>query len=58
MPNTQQPSFDREASLEELAGVGKKSRIDQRLADTHVTPVWYPEGEHDHVERILELLLD
>jgi len=25
MPNTQQPSFDHEASLEALAGVGKKS---------------------------------
>ena len=37
MPNTQQPSFDHEASLEELAGVGKKSRIDQRLADAHIT---------------------
>jgi hypothetical protein len=35
-----------------------KSVIDQRLADCHITPLWYPEGEHDHVERILELLLD
>jgi len=32
--------------------------IDQRLADAHITPLWYPEGEHEHVEQILELLLD
>ena len=32
--------------------------IDQRLADAHITPLWYPEGEHEHVEQMLELLLD
>jgi hypothetical protein len=32
--------------------------IDQRLANAHITPLWYPDGEHDHVEQILELLLD
>jgi hypothetical protein len=32
--------------------------IDRRLADCHITPLWYPEGEHDYVERILELLMD
>ena len=58
MPNTQQSSFDHEAILEERAGASKKSRIDQRLADAHITPLWYPEGEHDHVAWILELLLD
>jgi hypothetical protein len=36
----------------------KKTNIDQRLADAHITPLWYPEGEHEHVEQILELLLD
>jgi hypothetical protein len=35
-----------------------KRAIDQRLADAHITPLWYPEGEHEYVERILELLLD
>ncbi len=35
-----------------------KRVIDQRLADCHITPLWYPEGEHDYVERILQLLLD
>ena len=32
--------------------------IDQRFADCHITPLWYPEGEHNYVERILQLLLD
>lgn len=36
----------------------KKRSIDEHLASAHITPLWYPEGEHDHVERILELLLD
>jgi hypothetical protein len=36
----------------------KKRSIDQRLADSHITPLWYPDGEHDCVEQILELLLD
>lgn len=38
--------------------VENKRTIDQRLADAHITPLWYPEGEHEHVEQILELLLD
>lgn len=40
------------------ADAEKKRVIDQRLADAHITPLWYPEGEHEHVEQILELLLD
>lgn len=36
----------------------KKRILDQRLADAHITPLWYPDGEHEHVEQILELLLD
>jgi len=36
----------------------KKRRSAQRLADAHISPLWYPEGEHDHVEEILRLLLD
>lgn len=36
----------------------KKSIIDQRLANAHITPLWYPEGEHGYVEQILSLLLD
>jgi hypothetical protein len=36
----------------------KRQTIDQRLADAHITPLWYPVGEHGFVEQILELLLD
>lgn len=32
--------------------------IDRRLADAHISPLWYPEGEHDLVEEILQLILD
>ena len=36
----------------------KRREIDQRLADAHITPLWYPDREHDHVEQILQLLLE
>lgn len=36
----------------------KGRAIDQRLADAHITPLWYPDGEHDCVEQILNLLLE
>lgn len=32
--------------------------INQRLADCHITPIWYPEEEYGKVQEILELLLD
>lgn len=40
------------------ADQAQRQVIDQRLADAHITPLWYPEGEYEHVEQILELLLD
>lgn len=40
------------------ADAGKKQIIDQRLADAHITPLWYPEGEHGCVEEILQLILE
>lgn len=40
------------------ADADKKRMIDQRLADAHITSLWYPEGEHNHVEEILQLLLE
>jgi hypothetical protein len=40
------------------ADSAQRQTIDQRLADAHITPIWYPEGEHEHVHQILELLLD
>lgn len=36
----------------------KKRNMEQRLAGAHITSLWYPEGEHEHVEEILQLLLD
>jgi hypothetical protein len=36
----------------------KKVAIERRLAEAHITPLWYPEGEHQHVEQILELILE
>jgi hypothetical protein len=33
MPNLPQPSFDHEATLEELAGVGKNHRFDEIIDD-------------------------
>jgi hypothetical protein len=46
------------AILASPADSDKKRTIDQRLADAHITPLWYPEGEHNHVEEILQLLLE
>lgn len=40
------------------ADADKRRVIDQRLADAHITPLWYPEDEHEHVEQILQLLLE
>jgi len=40
------------------ANTAQRQVIDQRLADAHITPLWYPEGEHEYVEQILELLRD
>jgi hypothetical protein len=39
-------------------GVLKRKVVEDRLADAHITPLWYPEGEHELVEQILELLID
>ena len=36
----------------------RRRTINRRLGDANITPLWYPEGEHEHVEQMLELLLD
>lgn len=46
------------AILASPADASKKRIIDQRLADAHITPLWYPEGDHNNVEEILQLLLE
>jgi hypothetical protein len=36
----------------------QKRTIDQRLADAHIKPLWYPQDEHQTVAEILQLLID
>lgn len=36
----------------------KRKVMEDRLAQAHITPIWYPDGEHERVEQILELLLN
>jgi len=36
----------------------RRKAIEDRLADAHITPLWYPEGEFQNIEEILQLLLD
>ena len=38
--------------------LSQKRLIDQRLADAHIKPLWYPQDEHETVEAILGLLSD
>ncbi len=39
------------------ADSGRRQVMEERLAQAHITPIWYSDGEHAHVEQILELLL-
>jgi len=34
----------------------RRTKLEQRLADAHISAIWYPEGEHNYVEELLELL--
>jgi hypothetical protein len=36
----------------------RKTIIDQRLADAHISPIWFPEGEFQNIEEIFKLLLE
>jgi len=36
----------------------RKRVVDQRLADAHITPLWFPDGEFGYIEDILRLLLE
>jgi hypothetical protein len=36
----------------------KKRVLDERLAEAHMTPIWYPEDEHEYVADILQLLIE
>ena len=30
---------------------------EQHLADTNISAIWFPEGEYEHIDQMLELLL-
>lgn len=32
-------------------------KLEQRLADAHISAIWFPEGEYQYIEQILELLM-
>jgi hypothetical protein len=36
----------------------RKTVIDTRLADAHISPIWFTEGEFHYIEEILQLWLD
>jgi hypothetical protein len=33
-----------------------KGRLEQRLADAHISAIWFPEGEYQHIDETLKLL--
>jgi len=35
----------------------KKSMLEDRLANAHISAIWFPEGEFEHIDQMLELLL-
>jgi hypothetical protein len=46
------------ALLASPSDANKNRIIDERLAAAHISPIWFPEGEFQHIEEILQLLLD
>jgi hypothetical protein len=45
------------AILGHPSDVGKRSKLEQRLADAHISAIWFPGGEYQYIEEMLELLL-
>jgi hypothetical protein len=35
----------------------QKTRLERRLADAHISAIWFPEGEYEHINDMLELLI-
>lgn len=35
----------------------RKTKLEQRLADAHISAIWFPEGEYEHIDQMLGLLL-
>jgi hypothetical protein len=46
------------AILAAPSDAAKKRALDERLAEAHITPIWYPEDEHDRITDILRLLIE
>lgn len=46
------------AILASPSDLERKTEIDTRLADAHISPIWFPEGEFQLIEEILQLLID
>jgi hypothetical protein len=44
--------------LASLSDPDKKKIIDDRLAEAHTSPIWFPKGEFQHIEETLQLILD
>ncbi|MFK3650836.1 SIR2 family protein [Lysobacter enzymogenes] len=44
------------AILASPSDAAKKADLEQRLADAHISAIWFPEGEYQHIEAMLELL--
>lgn len=34
----------------------RKAKLEHRLADAHISAIWFPEGEYQHIDEMLELL--
>jgi hypothetical protein len=36
----------------------QKQELEGRLADAHISAIWFPESEFQHIDQILDLLLE
>lgn len=46
------------AILASPSDAAKKQTLDDRLAAAHISPIWFPEGEFQSIEEILQLLME
>jgi hypothetical protein len=46
------------AILASPSDAARKRTVDERLTAAHISPIWFPDGEFQHNEEILQLLLD
>lgn len=51
--------FHPDATVEEITDIGRHAVFDEVIHDRDddfIQAIWYPEGEHNHVDELLELL--